>query len=154
MGVIKARARYLLSVCRLPTSWWGMAALAAGHQSRVAAGEAKQPRVQFGQRVMVNITPAPRNAFLPRAMPATMFGPCEHIPDGMWVHQGGKVVAKVNVHVAGLTKYELNVVRATWDDNETPVAFLPPPDNALFDATAVDFGSGAAGSSSSVCCAS
>ena len=78
-------------------------------------------------------------------MPATVFGPCEHIPDGMWVYQGGKVLAKVNVHVAGLTEYELTVVRATWDDNETPVAFLPPPDNALFDAAAVDFGSGAAG---------
>ena len=97
------------------------------------------PLVPFGTRVMVNLTPAPRNAFLPRAMPATCFGPCETIPDALWVYQGGKVVPKVNVQVAGLQPEELVVVNATWDDYETPIAALPPPDAAAYDASAVQF---------------
>ena len=57
----------------------------------------------------------------------------------MWVYQSGKVVAKVTVQIAGLTEEELVVVRAEWDNYETPIAPLPPPDSSLFDAAAVNF---------------
>eukprot|EP00959_Pyramimonas_sp_CCMP1952_P255599 5338880-Pyramimonas_sp.AAC.1 len=88
---------------------------------------------------MVNLTPAPRNAFLPRALPATCFGPCENIPDALWVYQSGKVVPKVNIQTAGLTQDELVIVKASWDEYETPIAAMPPPQASLFDAAAVDF---------------
>ena len=68
-------------------------------------------------------------------MPATMFGPCETVPHGYWVYQSGRVAAKVNVQTAGLHNEEVNAVRALWQDLETPLAPLPPPDAALYDAT-------------------
>eukprot|EP00959_Pyramimonas_sp_CCMP1952_P041988 878171-Pyramimonas_sp.AAC.1 len=71
VGLLKKRARYLLSGSRLPTRWWGMSILAAAHLYRVDAGYADPPKVPFGTRVMVNVDPQPRNAFLPRALPAT-----------------------------------------------------------------------------------
>jgi hypothetical protein len=38
VGLLKARARFLLSGSRLPTSWWGLAILAAAHLFRCDAG--------------------------------------------------------------------------------------------------------------------
>ena len=40
VGYLKRGARYLLSLNRLPTRWWGVAVLAAAHQSRAGAGRA------------------------------------------------------------------------------------------------------------------
>ena len=73
VGMLKKRARYLLSGARLPTRWWGMATLAAAHLYRVEAGEADKAKIPFGTRVMVNVDPVPRNAFMPRSLPAGQF---------------------------------------------------------------------------------
>ena len=137
VGLLKKRARYLLRGTRLPTRWCGMAVLAAAQLYRVDAGHGSNPRVPFATRVMVNVDPQPRNAFLPRSLPATIFGPCDNVPPGYWVYQNGRMAAKVNVQTAGLSEEELIVVKAMWDDLETPLAPLPPPDASLFDAAAV-----------------
>ena len=100
--------------------------LAAAQLSRVEAGVEEAPKLPFGTRAMVSVDPAPRNAFLPRSMPATVFGPCDSVPHGFWVYQGGRVLAKVNVQAAGMTEEELTVVKASWDDLETPLAPMPP----------------------------
>ena len=135
VGMLKKRARYLLTGTRIPTRWWGVAVLAAAQLFRADAGNAKTPRIPFGTRAMVTVDPTPRNAFLPRSLPATLFGPCDDVPHGYWVYQGGRVMAKANVQSAGLSEDELAVVKATWEDLETPLAPLPPPDAALYDAT-------------------
>ena len=128
----------MLSGNRYPTRWWGVAVLAGAHLFRVEVGVAVKPLIPFGTRVMVNVYPQPRNAFLPRSLPATVFGPCETVPSGMWVYQNGKVIVKVNIQIAGLTEEEINVVKATWDQYETPVAPLAPPPTGLFDVAAAD----------------
>ena len=43
VGILKRRIRYLLSGCRLPTAWWGVAALAAAQLCR--AGSRKSAEV-------------------------------------------------------------------------------------------------------------
>ena len=139
VGLLKKGARFLLSGLRMPTDWWGVAILAAAHLYRVEAGYATRPTIAFGTRVMVNLDPPPRDAFLPRAFPAQVFGPAEGVPGGFWVYQGARITAKCNVTVEGLTEAELLVVRATWGEHEAPIAPLPPPDASLYDATAVVF---------------
>ena len=84
IGILKRRARYLLSGARLPTSWWGMATLAAAQLCRVDAGLGEFPKIPFGTRVMVVKDPAPANAFANRAEPGTIFGPSSTVPGGMW----------------------------------------------------------------------
>ena len=134
VGLLKRRARYLLAGSRLPTRWWGMAVLGAASLFRVDAGVADPPRIPFGTRVMANVDPAPRNAFLPRSMPATVFGPCDSTPGGFWIYQNGRVTVKVNVQPAGLAEEDLVVIRATWGDMETPISPTLPPDASLYDA--------------------
>ena len=81
VGTLKRRARYLLSGCRLPTTWWGVATLAA-QLCRADAGLEEYPKIPFGTRVMLVRDPTPRNAFAPRALPATIFGPVhQSLPD-------------------------------------------------------------------------
>ena len=139
VGLLKKRARYLLSGNRFSTNWWGVCILASAHLYRWEAGYASPPLVPFGTRVMVNIDPVPRDAFMPRSLPATVFGPSEGVPGGCWVYQAGRIVAKCNVKVQGLTEAELTVVRATWSEYEPPIAPLPAPDSHLYDATDVVF---------------
>ena len=138
VGLIKKRGRYLLCGNRFSTRWWGMCVLAAALLYRVDAGVATAPKIPFGTIVMVNIDPVPRNAWLPRAMPATIFGPCDSIPNGMWVYQNGKVFPKVNIQTAGMTEEEINIVKASWDDYEIPISRVAPPSNGLYEAMNAD----------------
>ena len=87
VGTLKRRARYLLSGARLPTNWWGVATLAAAQLCRADAGLEEYPRIPFGTRVMIVRNPTPANAFLPRAEPATVFGPSSSVPHGFWTYQ-------------------------------------------------------------------
>ena len=48
-------------------------------------------------------------AFLPRALPGTVFGVAEHVPGGFWVYQGGRPAAKVNVQTAGHTPEDIEL---------------------------------------------
>ena len=116
-----------------------MASLAAAYLYRVDAEAADPPRLQFGTRVMANVDPVPRNAFLPRALPATVFGPCDTVPGGYWIYQNGKVVAKRNIQTSGIPMEELNILKATWDEHETPISPEVPPEAGLFDAGDIQF---------------
>ena len=83
IGYLKRHARYRLAGAMLPTPWWGVAVLCAAPYSRCAAGLDGWPAVGFGTRVMCVRDPAPRNAFLPRALPSTAFGPSTRVPGGL-----------------------------------------------------------------------
>ena len=118
VGVLKRRARYLLSGARLPTNWWGMATLAAAHLCRCDAGLEAYPPIPFGTRVMIVKDPAPRNAFAPRAEPATIFGPSASIASGFWTYQKGKTAVKANIQPRGLEDTDINFIKAhlhEWD---------------------------------------
>ena len=71
VGSLKARGRMLLSGARLPTSFWGMAVLAAAHLSRYEAGLVPHPRINFGTRVMRGTHSLMRS---PRRARAPLFG--------------------------------------------------------------------------------
>ena len=79
MGILKRRARYLVIGSRIPTRYWGMAVLAAAELERADAGLCAYPRIPFGTRGMVVLTPAPRNAWMPRAEPCTIFGGSDEV---------------------------------------------------------------------------
>ena len=135
VGIIKRRARYLLGGNRLPTNWWGVAALAAAQLSRADAGLEEYPAIPFGTRVMVVKSPAPRNAFMPRAEPATMFGPCDHISGASWTYQHGQLKARTNMQPQGMSDDDLHWVKvnvSAWDPPDAP---LPVPTAQLYDAT-------------------
>ena len=89
VGTLKRRCRYLLAGSRLPTKYWGMGVLAAAQMERADLGVGKYPRIPFGTRGMVVTSPAPRNAWVPRAEPCTIFGTCDDISDAQWVYQKG-----------------------------------------------------------------
>ena len=75
--------------------------LAAAQLYRVDAGIDTAPSIPFRTRIMRNIAPKLRNAFVPRSMPRTVFGPCETVPGGYWIYQGGYVRAKVKFQTEG-----------------------------------------------------
>ena len=74
IGFLKRKSRQLLTGARMPSCWWGSAVLASAYYSRCAVGLRKWPSLPFGTRCMVVRDPAPRNAFVPQAMPATVMG--------------------------------------------------------------------------------
>ena len=131
VGAVKLRARYLFWGARLPTRWWGMAVLAAGHLNRHEAGHAPAPK---GTRIMANIQPATRNAFMPRSLPGTCFGPCSNIPGAYLIYQGGRILPKVDIQVSGMINEDITAVWATFRDAEPPIAPVPPLGPALYDA--------------------
>ena len=134
VGYIKRRSRYLLSLTRLPTNWWGMAALAAAQLSRADAGLVNYPRIAFGTRVMVVTDPAPRNCFAPRAEPATLFGPSSSVSDGFWIYQKGCTMVKTNLQPQGLMEEDISWVKVNLENWSSPDAPLPPPEPQLYDA--------------------
>merc|ERR1712002_975622 len=87
VGFIKRKARQLCIGAQLPTSWWGVASLAAASYSRCAAGLCEWPALPFGTRVMQVQDPPERNAFLPRSLPATIFGPADKVSGGYLAYQ-------------------------------------------------------------------
>jgi len=82
VGILKRYSRHLLSGARLPSNWWGVATLAAAQLCRAEAGLGEHPQIPFGTRVMVVRDPKPRNAFVPRAEPATVLGSAQVYPMG------------------------------------------------------------------------
>ena len=125
VGILKRRARYLLSGCRLPTTWWAVATLAAAQLCRADAGLEEYPKIPFGTRVMLVKDPKPRNAFVPRAEPATVFGPSASVPTGYWTYQRGLVKCRTNLQTQGLKQEELTWVKinmSSWDTPDAPNA--------------------------------
>ena len=103
VGHIKRKARQLLIGARLPSSWWGTAVLAAGDYSRCGGEFKKFPTIPYGTRVMVVEDPPTQDAFMPRSMPATVFGPSATVPGGYLIYQRGKLRDVVNVQTAPRT---------------------------------------------------
>ena len=135
VGIIERRIRYLLRGNRFPTNWWGVTALAAAQLCRADAGLEEYPAVPFGTRVMVVKTPAPKNAFVPRAEPATLFGPCDHISGASWTYQHGQVKARTNLQPQGMSDQDLNWVKVNISGWDPPDAPLPVPTIQLYDAS-------------------
>jgi len=111
VGILKRRTRYLLGGCRIPINWWGMGVLASAQLCRADAGLGEYPAIPFGTRVMVVKDPPPVSAFMPRAEPGTIFGPCEFISGSCWTYQHGLVKARTNIQPAGLSDDDL-----TWQN--------------------------------------
>ena len=85
--------------------------LAAANYSRCAAGLEAWPEIPYGTRVMGVKDPVPRNAFVPRALPATAFGPSERVPGGMIVFQDGRLKEVVNLQPSELGAEEISFFR-------------------------------------------
>jgi hypothetical protein len=137
VGILKRSGRYLLGGNRLPTKWWGVATLAAAQITRANAGLEKYPKIPFGTRVIIMREPAHRNAFMPRAEPATISGPCENISASSWIYQHGRTRAKTNIQPQGMNDDDLNWIKvnmSNWDAPDAPLS-LPPPE--LYDAAAL-----------------
>ena len=137
VGILKRRTRYLLSGCRLPTTWWAVATLAAAQLCRADAGLEEYPKIPFGSRVMLVKDPKPKNAFVPRAEPATVFGPSSSIPTGYWTYQRGWVKCRTNLQPQGLSQEELTWVKINMSNWDTPDAPTPLPEPALYDAGSI-----------------
>ena len=97
IGFIKRKARQLIIGSSLPTSWWGVASLAAASYTRCAAELDQWPTLPFGVRAMVVQDPPERNAFMPRSLPCTVFGPSDEVSGGYYIYQQGRVKQAVNV---------------------------------------------------------
>ena len=134
IGYLKRHARYRMSGAMLPSSWWGVAVLAAASYSRCAAGLNEWPTVGFGTRVMCVKDPAPRNAFLPRSMPGTAFGPSTRVPGGLVVFQDGKLQELTIFQPSALTTEELRFAKLHLKNWDTPVAPAAPPTTEDWDA--------------------
>ena len=97
IGFIKRKSRQLLVGSALSTKWWGMSTLAAASYSRCGAEFDNWPSLPFGARIMHVQDPPERNSFLPRSLPATIFGPAEKVPGGYYAFQRGVIKEAVNV---------------------------------------------------------
>ena len=137
VGILKRRARYLLGGTRLPTNWWGMATLAAAQLCRADAGLEEYPKIPFGTRVMIVRDPPHANAFMPRAEPATIFGPCEHVSGANWVYQHGRTKPRTNIQPQGMNEDDLNWIKVNMSNWDAPDAPLELPPSELYDATAL-----------------
>ena len=133
VGYIKRKARQLLTGARMPSSWWGMASLTAAHYSRCAAGLLRFPALPFGTRAMLVSDPAPRNAFLPRSLPCTIFCPSSRVPQGYLLYQADRVKEAVNVVHSDLTPDELTYVKMHVLDWAPPAGPLAPPAPETWD---------------------
>ena len=65
---------------------------------------------------MVVKDPAPRNAFVPRALPSTVFGLSDRVPGGMIIFQEGKLKEVVNLQTSKLEAEELVFVKAHYQE--------------------------------------
>ncbi|MDA8582710.1 hypothetical protein N9L68_00825 [bacterium] len=137
VGILKRRTRYLFSGCRLPTTWWAVATLAAAQLCRADAGLEEYPNKPFGTRAMIVKDPKPKNAFVPRAEPATVFGPSSSIPTGYWTYQRGWVKCRTNLQPQGLSQEELTWVKINMSNWDTPDTPTPLPEPALYDSGSI-----------------
>jgi len=112
-----------------------MGVLASAQLCRADAGLGEYPAIPFGTRFMVVKEPPPVSAFMPRAEPGTIFGPCEFISGSCWTYQHGLVKARTNIQPAGLSGDDLTWVKVHMSDWDTPDAPMQLPDVHLYDAT-------------------
>ena len=128
VGFIKRKSRQLLVGSGLTTHWWGMAALCAASYSRCAAELEDWPALPFGVRAMLVKDPPERNAFLPRSLPCTLFGPADEVSGGYYAYHYGVVRQATNVKWSPLKLEELSYIKAhigNWGVPEAPCQPLP-----------------------------
>ena len=114
-----------------------VATLAAAQLCRADAGLEAYPKIPFGTKVMVVRDPKPKNAFVPRVEPATVFGPSASGPIGYWTYQRGLVKCRTNLQPQGLKRKEFTWVKIDMRNWDTPDAPLPLREPALYDATSI-----------------
>ena len=136
VGYLKRKARYLLTGARLSSSWWGQAVRTAAYYSRCAAGLHPWPSIGFGTRVMIITDPPPRDAFNPRSLPASVFGPSEQVPGAYVCYIDGKLVDKINVKPINMEAHELEFVKAHLEEWTEPAGVLAPAEDSAWDAAA------------------
>ena len=81
--------------------------------------------------------PPPKDKFLPRAEPATVFGPSSSVSRAFWVYQKGYTKARTNISPAGLDVEDLHWIKcnmSSWDPPDCPLS-LPEPH--LYDAASL-----------------
>ena len=91
----------------------------------------------FGTRVMLVLDPRPRNAFTPRAKPATVFSPCSSVTGGFWTVQEGKLRCRTNLVFQGMEQNDLAWVKINIDNWDAPDAPMPLPPVEHYDAGAI-----------------
>lgn len=147
VGRLKNRATFLLAGARFPTNWWGVAVLAAAQLFRADAGLEPYPKLLLGIRVMVIRDPKSSSAFLPKAEPATIFGPASEMSQGYWAFQKNAIKCRAHFAEAGLNSEELVWVKTNIENWDPPNAPMPLPENHFYDAGSVvlsiDCGAGA-----------
>ena len=89
---------------------------------------------------MVVTDPVDRNAFKPRALPATVFGPSERVTGGYIVYKDGSLREVANVSTTDLSPEELVYVRGHIKEWDTPEAPMRPPSPETWDATVISDG--------------
>ena len=137
VGKLKSRARYLLSGCRLPTAFWGLAVLAAAQLERADASLERYPRIPFGTRAMLVRSPPHRNAFMPRAEPCTVFGPCHVVPEAFWVYQHGHIHPRTDLQPQGLSTDDLSWIKSNISNWDPPDAPMEIPSAEAYDAASL-----------------
>ena len=115
----------------------GIATLASAQLCRADAGLEEYPKIPFGTRVMLVRDPTPKNAFAPRALPATVFGPSSSVPTGYWTYQTGLVKCRTSLQPQGLNAEELTWVKINMSNWDTPDAPMSLPEPALYDARSI-----------------
>ena len=116
---------------------WGVGILAVVQLERADAGLGEYPRIPFGTRGMLVISPAPRSSWTPRAEPCAIFGAGDSVPDSYLVYQKGWIKSRTDVQPQGLSQDDLCWVKinmANWDPPDRP---LDLPDPADYDAAAL-----------------
>ncbi|MDP7647743.1 MAG: hypothetical protein QGH82_06730, partial [Candidatus Woesearchaeota archaeon] len=137
VGALKRRSRYLLSGARFPTNWWGVGTLASAQLFRADAGLEDYPRIPFGTRVMIVDDPKPRNSFVPRAQPGTIFGPSSSVSGGMWTYQKGIIKCRTNLVAQGMEQPDLHWVKINLSNWDPPDGPEPLPEPQLYDAASL-----------------
>ena len=87
---------------------------------------------------MVVSGPEVRDAFMPRALPATCFGPADRVSGGYVVYRDGKLKVNFNVQTADLTAEEIVYVKGNMVEWAPPYVLQDPPADESWDAAKVD----------------
>ena len=84
---------------------------------------------------MIAMDPPSRNAFMPRALPATVFGPAQGVPGGMIVIQDNKLKEVVNIQSSELDAKEIAYAKLHMREWGQPFAPTEPPTGTDWDAS-------------------
>ena len=86
---------------------------------------------------MLVTSPPPRNAWVPRAEPCTIFGSCDDISDAQWIYQKGWIKARTDLQPQGLSQDDLVWVQLNAKDWDAPDRPLDLPNIEDYDAATI-----------------